>query len=140
MTLVSERALLTPVLLALALSVGACAQSGDPAPEAATHEPTTASSAAETPVPQPEPEERTDRERQFLDELTEFGLPTGISAETTVEVGIGICDSIADGASTEAILDHIRPLSSAIASQSDDHDTDRVGLAIVAASRSHLCD
>lgn len=140
MTLVSERALVTPVLLALVFSVAACAQAEDPAREAATHEPASSSSAAETPAPQPEPEQRTDSERQFLDELTGFGLPTGMSAETTIEVGIGICESIADGATTDTILDHIRPLSSAIAAQSDDHDNNRVGLAIVEASRSHLCD
>lgn len=83
---------------------------------------------------------RTEDERQFLDELTAFGLPTEMTAATTVEVGIGICQGIDDGADVETILDRIRPLTSAIAAQDSDRDTAEVGRAIVDASRAHLCD
>lgn len=82
---------------------------------------------------------RTEDERQFLDALAAFGLPTEMTAATTVEVGIGICQGIADGADDDTILDRIRPLTSAIAAQEADHDTTEVGRAIVDASRAHLC-
>ncbi|HMT48898.1 DUF732 domain-containing protein [Dietzia sp. UBA5065] len=82
---------------------------------------------------------RTNSETHFLDELTAIGIPTGMSADTTVEVGIGICRSIAHGAGLETILDRIRPLTSAIAAQDTRLDTAEVGRAIVDASRTHLC-
>ncbi|MDX2357235.1 DUF732 domain-containing protein [Dietzia sp. PP-33] len=95
--------------------------------------PAPTSSSATSPV-------RDGSEQHFLDDLAAFGLPTGMTAATTVEVGIGICRSIADGADTETILDRIRPLTSAIAAQDPERDTAEVGRAIVDASRAHLCD
>ncbi|MFN3602656.1 MAG: DUF732 domain-containing protein [Dietzia sp.] len=83
---------------------------------------------------------RNGDEQAFLDDLTAVGLPTEMTAATTVEVGIGICRSIADGADTDTILDRIRPLTSAIAAQDEDRDTAEVGRAIIDASRAHLCD
>ena len=83
---------------------------------------------------------RTEGERHFLDDLAAFGLPTEMTAATTVEVGIGICEGIADGADDETILDRIRPLTSAMAAQDSGRDTAEVGRAIVDASRAHLCE
>lgn len=83
---------------------------------------------------------RNGDEQAFLDDLTSIGLPTEMTAATTVEVGIGICRSIADGADTDTILDRIRPLTSAIAAQDAERDTTEVGRAIIDASRAHLCD
>lgn len=83
---------------------------------------------------------RTGPEQDFLDQLAVFGVPTDMTADTTVEVGIGICQGIADGADTETVLDRIRPLSSAIAAHDAERDTAEVGRAIVDASRTHLCD
>lgn len=82
---------------------------------------------------------RTGSEQDFLDQLTASGLPTEMTAATTVEVGLGICRSISDGADTETILDHLRPLTSAIAAQDADRDTAGVGRALIDASRAHLC-
>ncbi|AWH95278.1 DUF732 domain-containing protein [Dietzia psychralcaliphila] len=82
---------------------------------------------------------RNGSEQEFLDDLTAFGLPTEMTAATTVEVGIGICRSITDGADTDTILDRIRPLTSAIAAQDAERDTAEVGRAIIDASRAHLC-
>jgi hypothetical protein len=62
-----------------------------------------------------------------------------MSAETIVEVGIGVCRGEADGADTETILDRLRPLTGAIAAQEPELDTTEVGRAIVEASRTHLC-
>lgn len=139
MRILSGRALVAPLLVVVALTAGGCGHTEEQT--AGTAE----SSTAETERDQVTrralaTEPRTASEQAFLDDLTEFGLPTGMSADTTVEVGIGICRNIDDGADTDTILDHIRPLSSAVASQSADHDTDRVGRAIVEASRTHLCD
>lgn len=135
----SERTLVAPVLVTLALAVFGCGHAeeqpantpGSPAAESKRDEVTRAA---------PAPEARTDDEQAFLDELNQIGLPTGMSADTTVEVGIGICQNIDDGVDTDTILDHIRPLTSAIATRSADQDTDRVGRAIVEASRANLCD
>lgn len=136
MSVRSGRILVAPVLVSLALAVGACGH----AEESAQTTPDSPAARSESDeVSRPAPEARTNSERAFLVELTEFGLPTGMSADTTVEVGVGICQNIDDGVDTDTILDHIRPLSSAIATQSTDHDTDRVGRAIVEASRTHLC-
>lgn len=135
----SDRIFVAPVLLALALAVSACGHT-EVQPTNIPASPTSGSEHDEVTPPAPAPEVRTDDEQAFLDELTGLGLPTGMSADTTVEVGLGICQKIDDGVDTGTILDHIRPLSSAIATQSADHDTDRVGRAIVEASRAHLCD
>ena len=141
MRILSDRPLVAPALitLALALTAGGCGHADEKPVGDTSSSSTSGSERDQATRPVPAPEVRTDNEQAFLDELTEFGLPTGMSADTTVEVGIGICQNIDDGAGTDTILDHIRPLSSAIATQSADHDTDRVGRAIVAASRAHLC-
>lgn len=83
---------------------------------------------------------RTDDEQAFLADLSGLGPPTKMTADTTIEVGVGICRGIADGADTETILDRIRPLTSAIAAQSAGLDTAEVGRTILDASRAHLCD
>lgn len=149
MRLVPGRALMAPALLALTVVVSACGQSADEAPESSVEasdsggsgDTGSTSGAGEAPNPSGSTSEsRTNDEQAFLDELTEFGLPTGMSAETTIEVGIGICLKIAEGVDDETILDQIRPLSSAIASQIEDIDTAGVGRALVDASRTHLCD
>ncbi|GAA3519939.1 DUF732 domain-containing protein [Dietzia aurantiaca] len=137
---VPDRARVVPALLILALAAGACGQAAEETSETAADSPTSVkANGAPAPV-DPAPETRSEAEQAFLDDLAEFGLPTGMSAETTVEVGIGICENTAEGVDTETILDQIRPLSSAIATQSSDQDTDRVGRTIVEASRAHLCD
>lgn len=132
------RAVAATAVLALALAVTGCGQApGEPA-DTVADSPSTA--LDHTDHRTPAPEVRSDSEQAFLEDLTEFGLPAGLSSDTTVEVGLGICENIADGAGTDVILTHIEPLSSAIASQSAEHDSDRVGRAIVEASRTHLCD
>lgn len=135
-----DRARVLPALLILALAAGGCGQTAEETSETASDSPTSVKTTSAQAPADPAPETKTDAEQAFLDELTEFGLPTGMSAETTVEVGIGICQNTAEGVDTETILDQIRPLSSAIATQSTGQDTDRVGRTIVEASRAHLCD
>ena len=139
MRILSERALVAPLLMVLALTAGGCGRAEEP-PTGTSDSPTSETERDQGARQALAPEARTDGEQAFLDDLAQFGLPTGMSANTTVEVGIGICQSIDDGADTDTILEHIRPLSSAIAARSADHDTDRVGRAIVEASRSQLCD
>lgn len=138
MRIPSDRALAAPLLIVLALTAGACGRT-EVQPTGSSDSPASETASDQVTRPALAPDARTDGEQAFLDDLTQFGLPTGMSADTTVEVGIGICQNIDGGADTDTILDHIRPLSSAIASQSADHDTDRVGRAIVEASRTHLC-
>lgn len=135
----SERTLVAPVLVTLALAVFGCGHAEEQ-PANTPGSPAAASERDEVTRAAPAPESRTDDEQAFLDELNQIGLPTGMSADTTVEVGIGICQNIDDGVDTDTILDHIRPLTSAIATRSADQDTDRVGRAIVEASRANLCD
>ena len=139
MRIPSDRALAAPLLIVLALTAGGCGRTEVP-PTGTSDSPTSATETDQVARPALAPEARTDGEQAFLDDLAGFGLPTGMSANTTVEVGIGICQNIDDGTDTDTILDHIRPLSSAIAAQSAQHNTDRVGRAIVEASRTHLCD
>lgn len=140
MRAVARRALLASTVITLALGAGACASTeGSPA-GTTVDSPTSEDGTDQTTPAAPSPEARTADQQAFLDDLTELGLPTGMSADTTVEVGIGICQNLDSGVDTDTILEHIRSLSSAIASQSPDHDTDRVGRAIVEASRTHLCD
>lgn len=83
---------------------------------------------------------RTRAEQAFVNDLSRRGLPTHTAADTTVEVGVGICRSLAEGEEPAVILDRLRPLTSALAAQHSDKDTDGVGRALVDASRSHLCD
>lgn len=135
----SQRTLVAPVLVALALAGSGCGHAEEQ-PVSTPEAPAAESERDEGTDAAPVPEARTHSEQAFLDELDEIGLPTGMSADTTVEVGIGICQNIEDGVDTDTILDHIRPLTSAIATQSADQDTDRVGRAIVEASRANLCD
>ncbi len=82
---------------------------------------------------------RTQDERGFLDELSRLGLPARTAADTTVEVGNGICRTLDEGVDTVAILDGIRPISSALAAQSGERDAQEAGRALVDASRAHLC-
>src|SRR5699024_6998665 len=82
---------------------------------------------------------RTQDERGFLDELSRLGLPVRTAADTTVEVGNGICRTLDEGVDTVAILDGIRPISSALAAQSGERDAQEAGRALVDASRTHLC-
>lgn len=120
-----------PEMKAAGASASASGQENAPTDGAATGGATTADGAADP--------ARTAPEQQYLDQLAAFGVPTDMTAETTVEVGLGICRGIADGADTETILDRIRPLSSAIAAQNTSRDTAEVGRAIIDASRTHLC-
>lgn len=139
MRILPDRTLAAPLLIVLALAAGGCGGAEAP-PTGTSDAPTSARERDQVTRQAKVPEARTDGEQAYLDDLTQFGLPTGMSADTTVEVGIGICQNIDDGADMGTILDHLRPLSSAIAAQSAAHDTDRVGRAIVEASRTHLCD
>lgn len=141
---VRARVLATTALLAVTAVAAAC---GDAADGSDANGSTTAASpetvAADTSVgarPGTGGPLRTEEERTFLADLAGLGLPTEMTAETTLEVGLGICRGIDDGADTETVLDRIRPLTSAIASQNDEWDTARVGRALIDASRAHLCD
>lgn len=144
MTLTLRRAGVVSMVLATAVSVGACgADNGENSPEQAettTGPDTSAAGNSEASSRADAAPQRTATEREFLEELSDFGFPTGMTASTTVEVGIGICQSIADGADDETILDGIRPLTSAIAAQDPEMDTAEVGRGLVDASRTHLCD
>lgn len=139
MRILSERALVAPLLMVLALTAGGCGRAEEQ-PTGTSDSPTSETERDQGARQALAPEARTDGEQAFLDDLAQFGLPTGMSANTTVEVGIGICLKIAEGVDDETILDQIRPLSSAIASQIEDIDTAGVGRALVDASRTHLCD
>lgn len=140
MTFIPSRPLAVSVLVVVAAVSGACGSvAEDPVP--------TTSAVAEQAAPPPSEthaadhaDTRTEKEQAFLADLSGFGLPTEMTAVTTIEVGVGICDGIDDGADTETILDRIRPLTSAIAAQSADLDSAGVGRAILDASRTHLCD
>lgn len=83
---------------------------------------------------------RPSGERAYLDSLSQQGLPGQTAVGTTVEVGLGICQSLSEGADTSTILDRIRPLTSALAAQTGAPDTEELGRAFVDASRTHLCD
>lgn len=140
MTLTPGHAGALSAVLALALGVTGCAQANDNTSETLPGSSASAASVTVNETTQVSaPTIRANSEQEFLDQLARFGLPTGMSSDTTVEVGIGICQNLAEGAETDTILNHIRPLSSAIAAQSDNHDTDEVGRTIVEASRTHLC-
>ncbi|UVE95135.1 DUF732 domain-containing protein [Dietzia sp. B32] len=136
------RVLGASALVALAAVAGACGTGAeDPAGTMSTVAASGfGSESSEQLPPEDRIDTRTDEEQAFLADLSGFGLPTEMTAATTVEVGVGICRGIADGADTETILDRIRPLTSAIAAQTPDLDTAEVGRAIVDASRTHLCD
>ena len=144
MTLTLRRAGVASMALAAVVAVGACgADDGAQAPEQAettTGPDTSAAGSSEASSRAEAVPRRTATERDFLDELSGFGFPTDMTASTTVEVGIGICQSIADGADDDTILDSIRPLTSAIAAQDPEMDTAEVGRGLVDASRTHLCD
>lgn len=132
----------TPVVstfLALALSVTACGA----APESGIGD--TVATADTGPVSQEpvRPEEgsagRTVHEQTFLDEVAGYGFPTDMTADTVVEVGVGICQGLAEGADDATIIERIRPLTSAIAAQNADRGPADLGRAILEASRAHLC-
>ena len=135
-----RRGTASTIVALTAMAVGAC---GTPAPDTADATPAAAPgttvAAGGSSDRTPAPVNRTESERAFLDELVGSGLPADLTADTTVEVGIGICRGIADGVDTESVLDHLRPLTSAIAAQSSGRDTAEVGRALIEASRTHLC-
>lgn len=141
---VRARVLAVTALLALTATASACGEAAD----GADGDGTTTAASPETVVsdttvrarPGTGGPLRSGEERAFLADLAGLGLPTEMTAETTLEVGLGICRGIDDGADTETILDRIRPLTSAIASQNDEWDTAGVGRALIDASRAHLCD
>lgn len=141
-TLARRNTLMASSVLVLA---AACAGCGNGATPAEGHAATTAGHEASPAAADARPDggaadpAPTVNEQSFLDELAALGFPTGMTAETTIEVGIGICRGIADGADTDTVLDRIRPLTSAIAAQSAERDAAEVGSAIVDASRTHLC-
>lgn len=135
------RALASAAVLAAAVFATACAAPEDVPVKTAQRTTaqdevtTTTTEQSETPS---EPA-RTRDEQAFLDDLTQRGVPTDSAADTTVEVGIGICRGLSDGTNPDEILNHIRPLTSALAAQTGDRDTGEVGRALVDASRAHLC-
>lgn len=137
------------ISLARAVAAGAAAAAalaGCSTPATPTPEPTSDTGTASTtsrPTAQAttpgSPTVRTRSEQAFVNELSRLGLPTHSAAGTTIEVGIGICRSLAEGEQTDVILDRIRPLTSVLAAQHSERDTDEVGRSLVDASRSHLC-
>lgn len=127
----------------LALALAGCAQdpASGPAPESTTT--TTEGSPADTGRADGATGARDVRsrtEQAFINDLSRMGLRTDTAVDTTVEVGVGICGSLAEGEEPDVILDRLRPLTSALAAQHSDKDTDAVGRALVEASRAHLCD
>ncbi|WP_223146518.1 DUF732 domain-containing protein [Dietzia sp. ANT_WB102] len=142
MTDTRYRVLAASAIVAVATVAGACGTGGE-APDSTMSAAAAAEPGSRTSEPTPVSSRtaaRTDDEQEFLADLSGFGLPTEMTADTTVEVGLGICRGIADGADTETILDRIRPLTSAIAAQSPGLDTAAVGGALIEASRNHLCE
>lgn len=144
MTPSPRRTCAASMALAAALTAGACG-TDDPAGNGETGAVVTAPENVETESGRSTAESessplRTPQEQRFLDELSVFGFPTDMTASTTVEVGVGICQSIAHGADDDTILDRIRPLTSAIAAQDQERDSAEVGRGFVDASRTHLCD
>lgn len=135
-----RRGAASTIVALTAVAVSAC---GAPAPDTADTTPVAAApetvAAAEVDDRAPAPVNRTESERAFLDELVGSGLPADLTTDTTVEVGIGICQGIADGIDTESVLDHLRPLTTAIAAQSSGRNTAEVGRTLIEASRTHLC-
>lgn len=129
-------------MLTLAVALTGCAtdSASDAAPE---HTTTTGERPAEVDTTAADTGTRDARsraEQAFINDLSRMGLPTDTAVDTTVEVGVGICQSLADGEEPDVILDRLRPLTSALSAQHSDKDTDAVGRALVDASRSHLCD
>lgn len=141
MTRTGTRTGTAAAIVALAMLATACAgpdESADDAQHTTSSAPTSSTATEQHDAPASEPA-RARGQQAFLDDLSRLGLPTHTAADTTVEVGVGICRSIADGADSDTILDRIRPLTSALAAQSSEHDTDEVGRAFIDASRAHLC-
>lgn len=133
----------TPVVsafLVLGLAVTGCGAGSD----SAIGETVATADSAPVTVEDVQPEERTTgrttHQQTFLDDVAGFGFPTDMTADTIIEVGIGICQGIADGADDATILERIHPLTSAIAAQNADYDPSDLGRAILEASRTHLCD
>lgn len=144
MTFTPRRVGVGTMVLLTALTMVACSSDdveGPPEAARTTSGPATVTAGAS---PASAPADTTSRwspaEREFLDDLSGFGFPTDMTASTTVEVGIGICHSIADGADDDTILDRIRPLTSAIAAQHPDRESAEVGQKLIDASRTRLCE
>ena len=143
MTSILRRVGVGTMALLTAFTLGACNSNDvEVAPEAAgaTSPVTVSAGASPAYAPADTTSQWSPAEQEFLDDLSGFGFPTDMTASTTVEVGVGICHSIADGADNDTILDRIRPLTSAIAAQNPDHESAEVGQKLIEASRSRLCD
>lgn len=144
------RTMRTRAAIALAaglVGVTAAAGCASPADEPAETTGTAAASApggqepADTPSGTGTGAERSSNEQAFLDDLAGRGVATDTAADTAVEVGLGICRGIAEGADPETVLDSVRPFTTALAARDGDGGADAadVGRALVDASRSHLC-
>lgn len=144
MTFTLHRVGMAATLLVTALTMGACSSGdveGSPQAAQSTTAPATVSAeASPASAPAATPSQWSPAEQEFLDELSGFGFPTDMTASTTVEVGIGICQSIGDGADDDTILDRIQPFTSAIAAQNPERESAEVGHMLIDASRARLCD
>lgn len=140
MTLTGPRALIPVAVLAMTVFAAGCGAPED-TPATSSQGITTQEDVSTAQQPDETPSEpvRTRDEQAFLDDLTRLGVPTDSAAGTTVEVGIGICRGISEGAGADEILDHIRPITSALAARTGGRDANEVGRALVDASRAHLC-
>lgn len=141
MIMTGPRARVSVALLTASVLASACGASED-VPVTTAQQSTVQDEVTTTTTEQSEtPSEpvRTRDEQAFLDALTQRGVPTDSAADTTVEVGIGICRGLSEGTNADEILNHIRPLTSALAAQTGNLDTGEVGQALVDASRAHLC-
>src|SRR5699024_2541383 len=106
MTHTRSRVLAASALVAVAAAGGCGTRAEAPVDSvSAVAEPRPVTSAQTGARDRPDP--RTDDEQEFLAELSGFGLPTEMTAVTTIEVGAGICGGIADGADDETILERI---------------------------------
>lgn len=141
MTLTGPRGLVTATAAALTVFVAGCGAPEGEAPHASAQQATTQTDGSTVQEHDATPSEpaRTRDEQAFLDDLTQMGVPTDSAADTTVEVGIGICSGISEGTDTDEILDRIQPITGALAAQTGQLDTQEVGRALIEASQTHLC-
>jgi hypothetical protein len=125
-------------LVVAGLGAGCAGPGDEPAPDATTKGQVAASAPGAADAGAPAEADRSRDEKEFLDDLSGRGVPTDLARDTAVEVGLGICRGIAEGADADAVLERLRPLTSALAAQGD-ADATEVGRAFLDASRSHLC-
>lgn len=130
-------------LVGVAAAAGCASPADEPAETtgAAVSAPGGQEPAGTTPSDTGSGAERSSNEQAFLDDLAGRGVATDTAADTAVEVGLGICRGIAEGADPETVLDSVRPFTTALAARDGDGGADAadVGRALVDASRSHLC-